>query len=623
MKRREFVALSAAAVTLPELRVLLPQRPEAPAMLARPFPLSRIKLLPGRLYDEMQINRRFLMAQEPDRLLHTFRLTAGLPSTAAPLGGWEAPVNELRGHYTGHYLSACAMMAAQGDSELKARGDLLVAELAKCQKPNGYLSAFPEEFFDRLRNDQPVWAPFYTIHKIMAGLLDMNTMAGNAQALDLVKGMARWTSRWSQPEGDFEMARVLEREYGGMNEVLYNLSVVANDPGLRGTARRFDHERVFAPLARGEDQLKGFHANTFIPKVIGAARRYELTGDPRYRRIAEYFWREVTTARSYCTGGTSNGEGWNAEPNVMANQLSGYTQEDCVTYNMMKLTRHVFGWTADPACADYYERALYNGIVGSQHPSDGNKLYYVAMGSGLWKLFGTPTQDYWCCTGSMSEAFAKLGDSIYFQDDRGLFVNLFAASELDWQEKGVRVVQETRFPGEEGTKLTIRSSKPSAFALRVRVPYWAVGQNGATLNGKPLEGFAAPGGYYVLDRTWKDGDTLAIRLPMSLHAHPMPDDPSIRAYMYGPQVLAGRLGTEGLTPATLRAEPTKPRTVPGYSLEPVAAPAFKAAGDDLGWIKPGAAPGTFRTSGQERDVDLVPFNTLFDERYAIYWKVTR
>jgi DUF1680 family protein len=417
---------------------------------------------------------------------------------------------------------------------------------------------------------------------------------------------------------------VLEREYGGMNEVLYNLSAVTGDQGLRGTARRFDHERIFAPLAEGKDQLKGLHANTTIPKIIGAARRYELTGDPRYRRIAEYFWREVTSARSYCTGGTSNGEGWQAEPNVLSTQLSGYTQEDCVTYNMMKLTRHLFGWTADPGCADYYERALWNGIVGSQHPADGNKLYYVSLAAGLWKLFGTPTQDYWCCTGSMSEQFSKLGDSIWFQDGRGLFLNQFAASELDWQERGVRVTQETRFPEEEATTLTVRASKPAAFALRVRVPYWATGANTAALNGRGLEGFAAPGGYYVLDRTWKDGDRLALRFPMSLHQHPMPDDPSLVAFMYGPLVLAGRLGTEGLTAATLRAAPTKPRTVPSYPLEPVAAPAFPAGTGDLAsWIKPGAAPHEFRTTGQPQDVTLVPFYRLFDERYAVYWKVGR
>ncbi|HKE90210.1 MAG TPA: beta-L-arabinofuranosidase domain-containing protein, partial [Gemmatimonadales bacterium] len=419
MKRRDFLAVTASAATLATQRWPAWRFEPAPwtfTPLVRPFDLARVRLLPGPVLDAMLVNRRFLMAQDPDRLLHMFRVTAGLPSDALPLGGWEAPVNELRGHYTGHYLSALALMSASlADAELKARGDAMVAELAKCQQAlgNGYLSAFPEEFFDRLRDGKPVWAPFYTLHKIMAGLLDMHTLAGNAQALDVVKGMARWTGRWAQPLSDAAMQRVLQREYGGMNELLYNLSAVTNDEYTAWVAHHFDHEQFFAPLAEGRDELKGLHANTNIPKVIGAARRYELTGEERYRRIAEYFWRQVTTQRTYCTGGTSNGEGWNTEPGVLSTELSGETQEDCTTYNMLKLTRHIFSWTADPACADFYERALWNGILGSQHPRDGEKLYYVNLASGLWKLFGTPGADYWCCTGTMSEAFSKLGDSIY------------------------------------------------------------------------------------------------------------------------------------------------------------------------------------------------------------------
>ncbi|HKC46419.1 MAG TPA: beta-L-arabinofuranosidase domain-containing protein, partial [Gemmatimonadales bacterium] len=460
-----------------------------------------------------------------------------------------------------------------------------------------------------------------TVHKIMAGLLDMHTLAGNAQALDVVKGMARWTGRWVQPLSDAAMQRVLEREYGGMNELLYNLSAVTNDDYTAWVAHHFDHERFFAPLAQGRDELKGLHANTNIPKVIGAARRYELTGEERYRRIAEYFWRQVTTERAYCTGGTSNGEGWNTEPGVLSTELSGETQEDCTTYNMLKLTRHLFSWTADPACAEFYERALWNGILGSQHPRDGEKLYYVNLGSGLWKLFGTPGADYWCCTGTMSEAFSKLGDSIYFHDDRGIYVNLFIASALDWQERAIRLVQETRFPEEEGTTLTVRAARPVRFALRVRVPYWAARGGAATLNGRVLDGFAAPGGYYVLDRTWRDGDRLAISLPMALHLHPMPDDPTLQAVMYGPLVLAGKLGSEGLTPDVLRAEPTKPRTVPEYKAAAIDAPTFNATGDPAAWIKRNGTGLQFETVGQSRDVTFVPFHLLFDERYAIYWKI--
>ncbi|HEY6807817.1 MAG TPA: beta-L-arabinofuranosidase domain-containing protein [Gemmatimonadales bacterium] len=622
MKRRDFVAAMSALYAFPRRvvsRRIVSRRIE-------PFDLSRIRLLAGPFADALAVNRRFLMAQNPDSLLHMFRITAGIPSTAQPLGGWEAPVNELRGHYTGHYLSACALMwAGTGDPEIKARGDLMVTELAKCQQAlgNGYLSAFPEEFFDRLRAGKPVWAPFYTLHKIMAGLLDMHTLAGNAQALDVVQRMARWVAGWTGPLGEYGMQRVLEREYGGMNEVLYNLSAVTQQHWLMDVGHRFDHERFFAPLAEGRDELKGLHANTNIPKVIGAARRYELTGESRYRDIAEYFWREVTTRRAYCTGGTSNGEGWQADPGILSTELSGYTQEDCTTYNMLKLTRHVFGWTGDPACADFYERALWNGILGSQHPADGEKMYYVSLAPGLWKLFGTPGQDYWCCTGTMSEAFAKLGDSIYFRDDAGVYVNLFIASELDWRERGVRLVQETRFPEDDRVTLTVRAAHPAAFALRLRVPWWATGANAATLNGRTLDGFAAPGGYYVLNRTWKDGDTLSVRFPMALHLDATPDDPTMQAVMYGPLVLAGRLGTAGLTPQTLRAEPTKPRNIPEYKLDPVPVPAFQVKPDQgTGWLAAGAAPLTFHTTGQTPDVEFVPFYKIFDERYAIYWKVT-
>jgi len=629
MDRRTFVG-SAAAASLSSRFPLHASRfpvPSGPEPRALPFDLHAVTLGPGPFRDAAEVNRRFLMAQDPDRLLHMFRVTAGLPSTAEPLGGWEAPDNELRGHYTGHYLSACALASVSlPDPALAARGDAIVAELAKCQQAlgTGYLSAFPEELFDRLRAGRPVWAPFYTIHKIMAGLLDMHTVAGNAQARDVLLGMARWTARWVQPLGDDAMARVLEREYGGMNELLYNLSAVTGNDEWRDLAHRFDHERIFAPLAAGRDELKGVHANTTIPKVIGAARRYELTGEIRYHDVASYFWHEVTGRRAYCTGGTSNGEDWDTDPGQLSGALSGYTQEDCTTYNMLKLTRHLFGWTAEAGMADYYERALFNGILGSQHPADGEKMYYVSLAVGLWKLFGTPYHDYWCCTGTMSEAFSKLSDSIYFHDGDGVFVNLFIASALDWKDRGVKVTQETRFPEEGKTTFTIRTSGPQTFALRIRVPYWATGDNRAELNGRPLEGFAEPGGFYVIHRAWRDGDRLVVSLPLSLHLHPMPDDPGLAAVMYGPLVLAGRLGTEDLTPATLRAEPTKPRTVPEYHLDPVPAPAFAVSDDDPArWIKPGSGPLEFQTVGQATNIAFVPFYRIFDERYSIYWRVNR
>ena len=632
LTRRQFVRSAAgAAAALPFSRITFAAAGASPRSEVpfAPFGLSRVKLLPGPFLEAAEVNRRFLMNMDPDRLLHTFRVTAGIASNAAPLGGWEAPENELRGHFTGHYLSACAMRAEGfGDAEAKARGDRIVAELAKCQERlgNGYLSAFPEEFFDRLRADERVWAPFYTLHKILAGLLDMHTRAGSAPALDVAVRMAAWISRWTQPLGEAAMARVLEREYGGMNEALYNLSSITGDETHRELAHRFDHERIFAPLAAGRDELKGLHANTTIPKIIGAARLYELAGDPRARRIAEYFWREVSGLRSYCTGGTSNGESWNAEPGAIASELSGYTQECCVTYNMLKLARHVFSWTGDPACAEFIERATWNGILGTQHPADGSKLYYVPLASGYWKLFGTPLHDFWCCTGTGSESFSKLAENIYFRTPDALLVNQLVSSEVDWTEKGLRVAQETRFPAEGETSLTIRTSRPVRAEIRLRVPAWTGRGARVRLNGNSLEGFAAPGGYFTLDRSWRDGDRVEISLPMAVRLEPTPDDPSTAAVLYGPIVLAGRLGTEGLTPATLRAEPTKPRTVPEYKLEAIPAPELSLGpGDPTASIRSTGKPLEFRarggSAGKRLDVELSPLSSIFDERYAVYWKI--
>lgn len=626
VSRRRFLATAAGAAALP-LFDPAPGLAQAPLARALPFPLDAVRLLDRPFQAAAETNRRYLSGLDPDRLLHNFRVTAGLPSSAEPLGGWEQPQNELRGHFVGHYLSACAMAGRSlGDASLRERGLAMVGELQRCQQAlgSGYLSAFPETLFDRLRADERVWAPFYTLHKILQGLLDTHLLSGSAQALDVARGVAGWVGRWVDPLGEAHMARVLEREYGGMNQVLYDLAAVTGDRALQRLAHRFDHERVFEPLANGRDELKGLHVNTQIPKILGAARRYELLGDTRAQRVALYFWRTVTERRSYCTGGTSNGERWAEEPGRLAKELGGYTQECCCTHNMLKLTRHVFGWSADPRAADHYERALWNGILGTQHPSDGMTLYYVPLGSGYWKMFGQPLHAFWCCTGTGVESFAKLGDSIYFKDGDALYVNLFVASELRWPEKRLRLVQETRFPEADQTSLTLRCEAPVEAALRIRIPYWATRGGSVTLNGRRLDGFASPSSYFELRRSWRDGDTVRVALPMGLHVHAMPDDPASQALMYGPLVLVGRLGTEGLTPELMRAEPTGLREVPRYRAAAIEAPAFRAPGGDLSRIVEPIPdrPLAFRTVGQARDVELVPFYRSIDERYATYWKVT-
>lgn len=614
-----------AAASIPRARLA----GSAPRLLAHPFALHDVRLRPGVQLMGLEVNRKYILELDPDRLLHTFRLTAGLPTSADPLGGWEAPVNELRGHFTGHYLSACALMWAQtGDPAVKERGTTMVRELARCQQRhgNGYLSAFPAELFERLKAGQRVWAPFYTYHKIMAGLLDSWTLSGNAQALEMVKGMAGWVRAYAQPVSDEQWQRMLNVEFGGMSDVLYELATVTDEPAWAELAHRFDHEKVLAPLAVGRDELKGVHANTTIPKVLGVARRYERTGEERSLAIATFFWDDVTSKRSYATGGTSNGEEWQGEPGQLAKAIGPESQETCVTYNMLKLTRTLFGWSPEARYADFYERAYFNGILPTQHPADGEKAYYTPLASGYWKLFGTPNAGFWCCHGTGVENFSKLADSVYFHDDTGVWVNLFVPSEVTWKEKGIRLVQETTFPESDTTLLTMHAQRPTRMALRVRVPYWVAGGGSAKLDGRALDAFAGPGSYLVLDRTWRDGERVEVRLPMRLHAHAMPDDSSMQAVMYGPLVLVGRMGTDGIMPENRRAEPTKPRMVPEFrNPVPRPAPTIRAAPDDVAsWVTP--VPGRsleFRTRGQAAEMTLVPLYRLFDERYVTYWNVER
>ena len=527
-------------------------RKNAP-LKVRPFSLSDVRLLPGPFLDAQEWNRAYVHRLSADRLLHNFRVNAGLPSNAQPLGGWEEPKCELRGHFAGHYLSACGLLyASTGDKEIKAVGDHLVAELAKCQAKlgaGGYLSAFPLELFDRLDARRRVWAPFYTIHKIMAGLLDMYQHCGNKQALETLQGMAHWTGQWTEGKTEEHLQSILNTEYGGMNDVLYNLAAATGDEHWVQIGDRFTKKKFFNPLALRRDELRGLHVNTHIPQVIGAARRYELSSDMRFHDVADFFWYEVVTARSYATGGTSNDEGWLTQPRHLAQELvrSEATAECCCAYNMLKLTRQLYTWTGDPRYFDYYERVMLNHRLGTIYPETGATMYYLSHTPGAWKTFGTEDQSFWCCTGTGVEEYAKLTDSIYFHDDEGVFVNLFIPSELNWSARGFRLRQETKFPQQPGTTLVVGADRPVQLTLRLRVPEWLAGRGSVTVNGKPLEASAGPGGYLTLTRTWMSGDRIEMALPMDLHVAAMPDDPALQAVLYGPLVLAGDLGSQGLT----------------------------------------------------------------------------
>ena len=591
------------------------------AWKVEPFPMTQVQLRSGLFLNAMEIDAKYLALVPNDRLLHMFRVTAGLPSTAEPLGGWEAPDCELRGHFAGgHYLSACALMySSTKDEALRSKANDLVTELVKCQKPNGYLGAYPEVFYDRLKAHEKVWAPFYTYHKIMAGLLDMYVHCGNKQALQASERMAGWANDWVNPLTEEELQRVLRVEYGGMTEVLFNLYAVTGKEKYVALAHRFGKKVFFDPLAERQDHLAGLHANTHIPQVIGAARGYELTGDDRYHTIASYFYQEVVDQHTYATGGTSNGEGWQAA-GKLANQLGPAAEECCCSYNMMKLGRHIYGWTVDPRVMDYYERQLFNMRLGTQD-KDGMLMYYVPLKPGAWKTFGTPTDSFWCCTGTGVEEYAKANDSIYFHDKDSLYVNLFIGSEVKWPEKKLSIIQDTNFPQEEGTTLTVHASKPTLMALKIRIPYWATQGVTVKVNGKAEKVVATPSSYVELKRKWKQGDKVEVSLPMSLHTLPLPDDQTIQAAMYGPLVLAGQMGKEGLTEAAIYG-PNAPRmrnqasiAMPEVEVEDI---------QSTHWVEPVAGEKLkFRTVGQTQGMNLIPLYQLMDERYSVYWKVNR
>ena len=447
-------------------------------LVAQPFDLNQVRLLDGPLRAVIERNRKWLLDLDVDRMLHNFRVTAGPPSSAKPMTGWEDPGHILRGSFVGHYLTACTILfASEGDAELKRRAEALVAGLAECQEAlqSGYLSAFPETFFDDIEAGEPgrvgiSRVSWYVVHKVMLGLLDVHIGFQNQQALEILERMASWASWRMGRLTDAHTQELLNIEHGGMLELLLKLYRVTKNPDHLATAQRFEHRRIFDPLARGEDKiLVHLHGNSTVPKILGAASRYELTSNPRDRKIAEYFWNQIVHTRSYVTGGSTNREHW-PEPYKLAGELSYSTAESCVPYNVLKLTRHLFTWKPEASYFDVYENTLLNHILAAQNPEDGRMLWYLPLASGYWKNY--PSEIYLCCTGTLTESYGKLGDSVFFWDDRGLYVNLFVPSELDWSEKGILVRQETDFPRADSTKLTLRLKQETQLSLRIRIPEW-------------------------------------------------------------------------------------------------------------------------------------------------------
>lgn len=622
--RRQMLKLGAMAVAanaLPDLRAQRRSVDTTRSGHLSAFPLSAVRLLDGPFKQSAEVNEKYLDSLQTDRLLHSFRLTSGITSTATPYGGWEIPTGELRGHFSGgHFLSAVAFASSSsGNTDLQRKGEAMVDGLVACQKANGngYLSAYSTDLFERLAIGKPVWAPFYTYHKIMAGLVDMYVQTGNEDALKAAEGMSDWVVTYFADMGDEQRQRILRTEYGGMNEVLVNLySLTGKERHLR-FARKFEQPTFLDPLAARRDELQGLHANTSIPKIIGAARMYEVTGDRRYRDIAEYFLDDVLTARTYVIGNTSDDEHWKTPAGSLKGSLSLKNAECCVAYNLMKLERHLYQWTGEARWMDAYERTLFNARLGTQN-DQGLKQYFFPLAAGYWRSYGSAENSFWCCTGTGAEDFAKFGDSIYFHSADTVYVNQFIASELTWQEKGFTLRQDTRFPESSEVRLTVGVKVPQEHSIAIRIPSW-VGPDGfVAVNGKRLEAFAEPGSYLVLRRTWHPDDTITLQLPMTLREEVLPGTTDTVAALYGPLVLAASMG-DGPT-----AGPTKiitgRATAPEGLAAPAALPSVKGA-SPVDWLRPVQGSSAHFQSTADGTA-VMPLYQIRDQKYSVYWQHT-
>ncbi len=595
------------------------------------FSLEDVRLLDGPFKTAQQLNSAYLLSLDADRLLHNFHVNAGLDAKAPIYGGWESqqPWVDIRchGHTLGHYLSACAMMvAATDDPQFKQRVHYIVSELARCQKASvgGMVCAFPDGTtqLENSLNAQPfIGVPWYTTHKVMSGLRDAYLFAHNAQALEVLRGMAEWIIQSSASLSEKQFQDMLRVEHGGMNEVLADLFVLTQDKRYLHLAQRFNHLAVLQPLSEAHDALDGLHSNTQIPKVIGFARQYQLTGNETYSRAATFFWQTVVTQRSFATGGNGDGEHFFPPSDFKQHLSSAKTMETCCTHNMLKLSRELFATAPDIAYVDYYERALFNSILASQDPQSGMMTYFQPTRPGYLKLYCTPTESFWCCTGTGMENHAKYGDSIYYHDDDSLFINLFVASELYWRAKNVRVIQTTTFPDQAQSRFTLKLNAPRRFSLNIRHPAWC---HRLTLkvNGRVHVISSKSGTYVNINRIWRDGDILEAMFPMQLHLEPLPHSKDIAALMIGPIVLAARLGTEGIQPGadliinerTYGDMMNIPMDLPQLHIGANAldkhiqrlsqdALAFKVSMSSLG------------------ELELIPYYRIAHERYNLYWQV--
>jgi DUF1680 family protein len=620
---------SARATAVPQKEELVQL---AVTSAVRSFDLADVRLLEGPFLQAQKRDEKYLLELEPDRMLHNFRVNAGLPPKAPVYAGWESAQTwadiRCHGHTLGHYLSACAMMyASTGDERFKQRCDTIVTELQECQTAGktGLICAFPDgaEPFAAIaagrRFPGVIW---YTMHKIFAGLRDTYVFTGNKAALEVLTKLADFALDTTKNLTDAQFQQMLGVEHGGMNEVLGDVYALTGEKKYLTLAERFCHHTVMDPLAQGRDTLGTLHSNTQIPKFVGFNRLYALTGKADYLAASKFFWETVTRNRSFVTGGNGDNEHFFPPQEFPRHLSSAKTMETCCSHNMLRLTRMLFALEPSAAYGDYYERTLYNCILASQDPDSGMMTYFQPLRPGYPKIFCTPTESFWCCTGTGIENHAKYGDSIYFRGNGALYVNLFIASQVRWKDQGVMITQNTTFPETPRTQLKIAAKSPADFTLHIRHPAWCPAVT-VKVNGRDQATSDKPGSYIAVKRTWREGDVVDVELPMALRTELLPGTTDTVALVYGPIVLAGKLGQQGLRPGADII--INERTIGSVLNSPVEVPALVGEVSQIpGLYKPAAGSAltfTVEVPGRPEGLTFVPYYRMAHERYSIYWKV--
>ncbi len=603
------------------------------------FPLSDVTLLDGFLKNKSELNIRTLLQYDCDRMLAPYRKEAGLAPRKPSYPNWDG----LDGHVGGHYLSALAINAATGNAECRKRMEYMIAELKLVAEANdkrnedwskGYIGGVPNsaKMWSAFRKGDfgmymGTWAPFYNIHKMYAGLRDAWLYCGNEDAKALFLKFCDWAVDITANLSDEQMEKMLGNEHGGMDEVIADAYAMTKQQKYLDCARRFAHKQLLLPMEKHQDCLDNMHANTQIPKVIGYQRIAELSGDALYHDASEYFWEVVTRQRSLAFGGNSRREHFPTKETSIdyINDIDG--PESCNTYNMLKLTEDLNRVSPNGAYGDFYERAMFNHILSSQHPEHGGYVYFTSARPRHYRNYSAPNQAMWCCVGTGMENHGKYGQFVYTHTkgasakEDALFVNLFVASELNWKERGFVVRQKTNFPYAETSEVEIAKGK-GLFTLKIRKPSWCSNfqVKGVNFDCKQTE----KDGFICIERKWKKSDKISISMPMHASISKMPNVPQYVAIMYGPIMLGMKTGTEDLR--SLIADDSRfGQYAGGMKLPLDKAPILvpKHLEDITKDLKPIAGKPLHFTlaTRMENPIqgELQPFAEIHDSRYMMYW----